>query len=680
MIGNKLHIVAANRALLLFPLLAFTSILSSPFNAFAAPELDSKELLKMSLAELSDIEVTSVSKKAEKETEAAAAIYVITKEDIKRSGATAIPELLRMAPGLTVTRAGAHDWAVAARGMNKQFSNKLLVLMDGRTIYSPLFAGVIWDTQDTMLEDIERIEVIRGPGATLWGANAVNGVINIITKNAKDTQGGLAVASAGNQVKGIGSVRYGVKTGDDSYVRAYAKQTDYNSESTLSGKTAGDSWKKSQAGFRGDLKVSDSDKLNVQGDVYAIDENSNYDAPDFTARSYARPVNGTNASGANLMARWERKISQESQISLQTYIDNTTYKTSFFNDIANTADIDFQHVWSGWKRQEIVWGAGYRFINSINDPASGQYALTPKTRNDNLFSAFVQDKITINPNDVFLTIGSKLESNDYTGGEIQPSARLSWLPTDNQTLWTAVSRAVHTPSRFTDDGKLGYGVLLPTVGLPFPKVMEGVGNRDLGSETLITYEVGYRVQPTKSSSLDVATFYNDYDKIFRDALGTSTLYTSPSLHSVVPAILSNSNAAHSMGVEVAGKWNVYDNWQLAGSYSYLDLIFKNKSGGVSTSSQGKQPKHQFNIRSNYRFSNGIEMDNALYFVDSLNGINVPDYYRFDTRLSYEITNDVEISLVGQNLLDDRHQEFSPFLYRRATEIGRSVYGSVSVKF
>lgn len=635
------------------------------FPAEAAAEIDAKDLLNLSLEQLSNIEVTSVSKKAEPENEAAAAIYVITHEDIRRSGATAIPELLRMVPGLTVTRAGSHDWTVTARGSNDQFSNKLLVLMDGRTIYSPLFSGVVWELQDTMLEDIDRIEVIRGPGATLWGANAVNGVINIITKNARHTQGGLAVASAGNQVKGIGSMRYGGQLSEDSYVRAYAKQTEYNSEFTTTGNSANDNWMKSQAGFRSDSRLSGTDKLNVQGDIYAIDEDILYTIPDPGATGFARLTEGAKASGANIMAKWERQHNADSQTTVQVYVDSTSYKTSFFNDLTNTADIDVQNVWTGWGGQEIVWGAGYRFVNSQNDPTSTQYALTPKTRNDNLFNAFLQDRFTLSPDELFLTVGSKFEHNDYSGVEVQPSARLSWLPAENQTVWASISRAVHTPYRYTDDALQ----MLSVLAGPLPVNFEG--NPNLKSEELIAYELGYRIQPTKDVSFDVAGFYNDYDRLFHVSYGTPITY--------LPVIVDNTGSGKSLGIEFAAEWNVSSQWQMAGSYSYISLAF-DKKNSVAFSFVGKHPKHQFNARSTYLFSCGVEMTNALYYVDDLTGINVPGYYRFDTKLSYPLTDDIELSLVGQNLLDDRHQEFTPFLFKNAAEIGRSVYGSVAFKF
>jgi len=657
--------------MLLFQLASFTMLSGLPFCAFAQDnasgesDVDVKQLLNMSLEELSNVIVTSVSKTAEREKDAAAAIYVVSQEDIRKSGATTLPDLLRGVPGITVTQAGSHDWTVTSRGSNDQFSNKLLVLMDGRTIYSPLFSGVIWDVQDTMLEDIDRIEIIRGPGATLWGANAVNGVINIITKNAKDTVGGVASVAAGNQVKGVESVRYGGKTADNSYLRVYAKHTDYNSEFTPSGDSANDNWNKSQAGFRSDSKLSSSDKLTVQGDAYAIDEDSNYTIPDLTSGTFTSNPEGTKAGGGNLLTRWEHKHSEESQTTVQAYFDNTSYKTSFFNDLTNTADIDIQNTWTGWDRQAIVWGAGYRFVNSRNDP-SAQYSLNPKTRNDNTFSGFAQDKFTLSPKELFLTLGSKFEHNDYTGVEVQPSARVSWLPTEKQTVWASVSRAVHTPYRYSDDAMQAVGITIlpgPTFGY-----VSAVGNRDLKSEELIAYELGYRIQPTKSLSFDVATFYNVYDNLVK------TAFVSPTV-----IVGQNINSGTSKGLELSTKWSVSSKWQLSGGYSYIDEVFDEKNSVVSNYI-GKTPKHQFNVRSVYTFPYKVEMTNSLYYIDDLSGVNVNGYYRLDTRIAYPITYNTELSLVGQNLLDNRHQEFTAFSYRTATEIGRSVYGKLSIKF
>ena len=653
--------------------------------------IDPADLLNMSLAQLTEIEVTSVSKREEKQSEAAAAIYTITSEDIKNSGATEIPDLLRMVPGVTVTQADSGSWTVTARGFNSQFSNKLLVLMDGRTLYSPLFSGVIWDVQGTMIEDIKQIEVIRGPGATLWGANAVNGVINIITKEAGQTQGGLAVATVGNRIRGIGSVRYGGKLAENSYVRAYAKHKEYDHQYATTGGSANDDWGRSQFGFRSDSQITDSDTLNIQGDYYRNRKDANFTVPDLTAApTYVSAANNIEAKGYNLMTTWEHTASEDSIATVQAYVDYTDYKTTFFNDKELTFDIDAQHVWSGWDGHDIVWGLGYRLIKSENDPTTQQFALTPQRRSDNLFSAFVQDEITLVEDEVFLTLGSKFEHNDYTGVEIQPSARVSWLFDEGgdglwgkeQTLWASVSRAVHTPSRYTSDATLSFAVLPPGV---LPTLVQYQGNNNVDSEELIAYELGYRVNPTKYSSLDVAAFYNDYDKLFRDTLGTPFgPVLTPAVHAVQPVSAQNTNEASSFGLEVAGKWRPLqdERWELAGSYSYIRTVFDNKDGGLGSTFQGRHPKHQFNIRSTSSLteSGDLKMTNALYYVDNLTGVGIDDYYRFDTRFAYALTDDIELSIIGQNLLDSRHQEFSPFQYRSATEIGRSVYGSIRWEF
>ena len=659
----------------LFALLTgVVALCASTAFADAAEDAEIKKLLSMSLEELTNVEVTSVSKKSEPENEAAAAIFVISQDDIKRSGAINIPEALRMVPGLSVAQSSSNNWAVTARGFNSQFSNKLLVLMDGRTIYSPLFSGVIWDSQDVMMEDIERIEVIRGPGATLWGANAVNGVINIITKNARDTQKGLATANIGNQMSG-GAVRYGTKFGDDGYVRTYAKYNDYASQYNTDGSDAGDSWRKQQAGFRSDLKISSDDKLTVQGDIYSVDEDDSFIFPNLSSGTYYDASKGFKLSGGNILARWEQKQSSKSETSVQAYFDNASSETLFFNDKANTADIEFQHFWTGWSRQEFIWGGGYRFINDNNDPST-QYALTPKTRNDSLYNAFVQDKITLIPDSVFLTLGSKFEHNDYSGFEVQPSVRMSWLPSHTQTVWGAISRAVHTPSRFDADGQLSYAILPPTIAVPLPTLITSLGNDNLDSEELIAYELGYRFQPTKNLSVDIAGYYNDYDKLNIDTLGSPTIFGT---YVYQPLIAQNINKASSLGFEVAARYDISSSWRLAGSYSYLDLKHEDKSKIVS-SLVGKNPKNMFNIRSTYLFQNRVEMNNSLYTVSKLHSINIPSYYRFDTKLSYPLTDSINISLVGQNLLDARHKEFSPFLYQTQAEIGRSVYAGMSYKF
>lgn len=649
------------------------SLLSFTANMAKAEELTPQSVLNMSLAELSNIDVTSVSKKAEKANEAAAAVFVITQEDIKRSGATNIPDALRMAPGIEVAQSGAHDWAVTSRGFNDQFANKLLVLIDGRTVYSPLFSGTAWQNQDTLLEDIDRIEVIRGPGATQWGANAVNGVINIITKNAKDTQGGLVTASAGNMIKSDDGTRYGVKIGDDSYARVYAKYTDDAPEYNVGTGRSGDGWQKRQAGFRSDSKLSDSDSLTFQGDLYDSHQAINYTLPILTLPYLLASPEDTEASGGNVLGRWTKNISAQSSTETQIYLDNTQQKNSVFSYNATTFDFDFQHTWTGWESNEIVWGTGYRLIEDHNSPTF-YVSVTPSERNQSLYSAFLQDKITLNPKDVFLTLGSKFEDNSFTGVEIQPSARLSWLISDTQMTWCSVSRAVHTPVRDTSDSQYVLGVL-PPGGVP--TLISVVGNSNLDSEDLIAYELGYRIQPTKSISLDVAAFHNDYKKLFTGTYGAGFL-AGGATYFFQPVMAENTTSADSNGFELSAKADVTKNWQLSATYTYLDLRFNEKSGfGLDI---GTQPKNQFGLRSTYLFPYEVQMTNSLSYVDGLTSISIPGYYRLDSKLSKEIAKGVELSLVGQNLLTAYHREFSPFLYQNATEVGRSVYANIKFTF
>jgi len=656
-------------------LLLSSSISLLPIAALA-DDLSPNEVLNMSLQDLTNLEVTSVSKKAEKANEAAAAVFVITQEDIKRSGATSIPDALRMVPGIDVAQAGAHDWAVSARGFNDQFANKLLVMVDGRTIYDPLFSGVVWGIQDVMLEDVDRIEVIRGPGATQWGANAVNGVINIITKSAKDTQGALASASAGNIVKSSDDVRYGAKIGDDSYARVYAKYDDDAAEFKPGGGRSDDAWQQRQAGFRSDSKLTGQDSLTFQGDAYSSHESEGFLFPSLTSMTGVVSSPGDiEASGGNVLARWTSNIDPQSSTTTQFYVDNHQYKTSFISYNATTTDLDFQHTWTGWERNEIVWGAGYRLIDDHTGPTS-LFSLAPVESNDSLYSAFFQDKITLDPKDLFLTLGSKLEHNAFTGFEVEPSARLSWLISDDQMAWSSVSRAVHTPNRFTSDGALVAGVAPPGIFNALPALVVNVGNPELESEELIAYELGYRVQPIKSVSLDAATFYNDYSKLFTGTFAQG--YNTGLGYYFQPLTATNSNTAHSAGFELSAKVDATKNWQLAASYSYLDLIFSQRVDPAFSFSNN--PKNQFNLRSTYLFPYEIEMTNSLYYVDGLSQADIPGYYRFDTKLSKELMQGVEVSLVGQNLLTAYHREFSPFFYQTPVEVGRSIYGNVTVKF
>ncbi len=648
-----------------------------PMAAAANDDIDPKRLLSMSLEELTNIEVTSVSKRSEKASEAAAAVFVITQDDIRRSGATSIPEALRIAPGIDVARAGAHQWAVSSRGFNGQFANKLIVLIDGRSVYTPWFSGVWWDAQDTLLEDIERIEVIRGPGGTIWGANAVNGVINIITKQAKDTQGGLVTATSGNQERALVGGRYGLKVGENTHFRGYAKYTNRDEEYAVAGGGAGDHWTKTQVGFRSDTNLAENASFTIQGDAYRSNEDFPVYLPSFTAPPAQFVGDGMDIQGANILGRWKKKWETDAETTFQFYVDNAKRDTVVYKHTINTFDFDLQHAFKPSERHEIVMGAGYRAIDA-RMAMTPYYTNTPSSPFDDILSAFIQDKIAIVPKEFFLTLGSKFEHNDYTGFEIQPSARLTWLPAENQTVWASVSRAVRTPSIFTEYGRLTVAANQAPLPAGFA-VSEP--NKALESEEVIAYELGYRIQPIKTVSLDAAAFYNDYDKLFTTSVGAPFLQTSGAFAPFfqLPLPVVNGNSARSYGFELAANWDVTPIWKLASSYSYIDLRF-DRPFLVGFSFAGQEPQQQFNVRSTLFLPYNLEMNNTVYYTDSLTGGRVPDYVRFDTRIAWQATGNIELSLVGQNLLDNRHPEFSGFLLQTQEEIGRSVYGNVRIKF
>ena len=638
------------------------------------------ELSKLDFEELMNIEITSVSKKAQKVSEAAAAIFVITNEDIQRSGATNIPEALRMVPGLEVARIDASTWAITCRGFNGRFANKLLVLMDGRSVYTPLFSGVFWDVQDTLLEDLDRIEVIRGPGATLWGANAVNGVINIITKQAKYTQGGLVTAGTGTEEQGIGSVRYGGKLNDDTYYRVYAKYFDRDSAVDISGHNGADEWHVVRGGFRMDWEPANSNSLTLQGDIYDGDASQRLSVASLTAPFTRTFDEDTEITGAYLLSRWKRTISDNSDIMLQLYYDRTKRNTAVMDEIRDTFDIEFQHQLSLSERQEVIWGLGYRFTS---DDIDNTFSLSfyPDNRDDNLFSAFLQDEIVLIEDRLRMTLGSKFEHNDYTGFEIQPSVRLMWTPSRQHSVWTAVSRAVRTPSRAEDDVRINQKVV---PGSP-PGVVSLFGNHDFDSEELIAYELGYRVQLVDRLFLDIAAFYNDYDNLRTEEPGEPFLETSPSpLHIVIPFKAENKMRGETYGIELAADWRVLDWWRLQATYTYLQMqlhLDGDSRDMRSVSAEGESPHNQVSLRSSMDLTRDLDFDLWVRYVDNLPSQDVGSYITLDARLGWKLHKDIELSVVGQNLIDSHYLQFKPeILDTYPTEVERSVYGKITWRF
>src|SRR5258705_1663620 len=510
-------------------------------------------LRKLTLKELMDADVTSVSKVPERYGEAAAAIQVVTGDDIRRSGASSIPEALRLADNLNIAQKNSHSWAISARGFNTDLANKLLVLRDGRSVYTPLFSGVFWDQQDYLLEDIDQIEVISGPGGTLWGANAVNGVINIISKSAKDTQGLYVEGGGGSSLRDFLGVRYGGTLATNVFFRAYGKFFDRGNQVLPNGNEVSDSWRMGQGGFRLDATPSSRNILTLQGDLFSGDEN----LP--TGRN-------SRVSGGNILGRWSHTFSHDSGMSLQIYYDRTHLNqpvsaTQFARagtliDDLDTYDIDFQHRYRVDKRNRIVWGLGYRLTHDVvkNAPA---LAFFPTTLNHHLFSGFVQDEITL-AEKLSLALGTKVEHNGYTGFEFEPSARLTLRATPRQTIWAAVSRAIRAPSRVDRDVRYPTPALSPIVQNLL------IGGADFKSETVIAYELGYRAQLGSKDSCPTSTLFNDYNNV------RSLSSSRPPAILGLPLFFDNNLDGRTYGIEFSAHFQVLDWWRLHGGANFLN--------------------------------------------------------------------------------------------------------------
>ena len=642
--------MSQHRAILLFWCAALMIMIGSAPAALSQTGSHTSDVgafKKLPFEELFDIEITTVSRRRERLVEAASAVQVITAEDIRRAGVSSLPEALRLASNLQVAQFDSRQWAISARGFTTVGSNKLLVMIDGRTVYTN-FAGVFWDVQNVMLEDVERIEVISGPGGTLWGANAVNGVINVITKSPRDTQGALVSGGGGSLLNGFGNGRYGNKVGKDLYFRLYGMGFDRDNMVLRNGSDAKNDWHIGQGGFRADWLPTSGDVVTFQGDFYA--------------GAFGRAVPGDlTVDGQNLIARWTHPLAADSDLSLQVYWDRTWRRTpNLFAGHVNTYDIEFQHRLRLGERNKFIWGGGYRLVadRARNGPT---LAFSPARRDLHLFNGFAQDEIDLIQNRLTLTVGSKFEHNDYTDFELQPNVRMAWTPVANHTLWTAISRAVRSPSRVDTE-------LFAPGSPPFFLL---AGGDKFDSETVIAYEAGYRTELAQRLGVSISAFYNDYDDIRsveRVALGQF--------------MIRNGLRATSYGVELAAAWQALDWWRLRGGYTYLrKKIRLGDSGDINRgSSEGNDPQHQFLIQSMINLPANFEFDSVLRYVDNLNQLGpvVPSYVSLDLRLGWRPTANWEFAIVGQNLLDKTHGEFGARATRQ--EIPRSVYGKITWKF
>jgi len=612
-------------------------------------------LTDVSLEELGRIEVTTASKEPVQASRTPAAIYVITQEDIRRSGAASIPEALRLAPGVEVARIDSNSWSLGVRGFGSALSRSVLVLIDGRSVYTPLFAGVYWQVQDTLLEDIERIEVIRGPGGTIWGANAVNAVINIITKNAKDTHGTLVSTGGGNIDQGFVNFRYGAGNGQSFNYRIYGKAFTRGPEFHPDRRQF-DDWRMGQTGFRADWDLHNRDTLTLQGDLYNGDGGQRVGIASYSPPFMTTVEQNAELAGGNLLGRWKRVLSAGSDIQLETYYDRTNRNQANFAESRDTFDVDFIHHLTLLGRQNFLWGLGTRLSSGNVTEVVPTVVFTPNHFTDKLYSAFIQDEIPIVGNQLSLTIGSKFLHNNYSGFEVQPTARLLWTPTPRQTVWAAVTRAVRTPSRVEEDLQLtGLFISNP---LTFFRI---TGDRKFSSEQLIGYEAGYRSLVKPKFYLDLAAFYNNYDQLLSVEPGVPFAETSPPPpHVVVPVLFRNGLLGDTTGFEIAPNWTPTHWWRLRGSYSYLHIDLSNKTGSLDSSTinstQGSSPHHQVVVQSSLDLPKKLGFDQTFRYVSALPAQLVPAYATADVGISWRVTRSLNLSVVGQNLFQPHHAE------------------------
>ena len=638
-----------------------------------------RDLTQFSLEDLMNVQVTSVSRKEQKLAKTGAAIFVITQEDIRRSGATNIPDLLRMVPGVDVARVDHSTWAVSIRGFNDVYANKVLVLIDGRSVYQPVYSGVSWYAQEMPLENIERIEVIRGPGGTVWGANAMNGVINIITESAKDTPGGLITAGGGTDMQADRLVQYGGKIGQSGNYRVYGRYAHLGKSDASTFAQPADSKRTREGGFRSDWNLTPRDLLTVQGEIHRVDGGQTitgviFQTPPITA-TFGQPVGDDDG---NLLARWTHRYLNGSDISLQAYYDQSRVFANGANNWATIGNIDFQHHLRIASRNDVVWGLSYR-ANANRFSGNSLVAVNPQRRTDSLYGAFVQDEITLTQT-LALTLGSKFEHNDYTGFEIEPSAQLVWAPNPRQTVWLSAAKAIRQPSNI-DSGLQTISAVQP-LGQGMYGLVTVSGNPNTEVEQLRDYETGYRAQISGRLSLDVMGFLSFYKNL--QTTEPQVPYFNPaSGYLVIPLVFDYKARAVSYGAEAFATWNITDRWKISPGLSLLNVSVTRDASSQDSAIEhtpGRAPRRSYQVRSFINLGRGFEWDQTLGYTGPLAAGNIPGYIRLDTRLGWHWEEHWDFSLAGQNLLSPRHAEFPDIHFVDHMQDQRSVFGKITWRF
>lgn len=637
-----------------------------------------------------NIQVTSVSKREQKLSRTAAAIFVITQEDIQRSGATNIPDLLRMVPGMDVSQINGSTWAIGSRGFSQQFANKLQVMVDGRSIYSPDFSGVFWDTMDLPLSDIERIEVIRGPGGSIWGANAVTGVISIFTKKASETRGTLVEAGGGTFQQGFGMVQYGGSLGAATDFRVYTKYFNQSPMLDLNGQSGADDWHRLREGFRTDSKLSTKDSLTVEGDLSTGREGGfGFELPAVTSTGFVAVPEHFSLANGSLESVWDHSYTNGSESSLQCSFDQHRRDDPRIPEVLNTFDLDFKHHFIAGQRQDFVWGLGYR---ETSDRFGGSLTVTvnPSNLSRQLFNSFIQDEISVVSERLFLTIGAKLEHNDYTGFGFMPSVRSTWAVTKNHMAWAAVSRALRTPSREDTNLVVNDGSFVDPSGTLI--LLRIVGNPRFQNERLIAYEAGYRIAASNRLSVDVAAYFDDYNNLQTSELGGSFFEAAPAPPHVVQTLtFQNLMYGKTHGFEIAANWKITHRWQMSPAFDFAKEHMHARPTSSDTRTgpfvEGGAPDRMAQLRSHIDLMWGLAWDASAYYVDPLTdqgssgNVRIPAYTRLDTGLTWKPGERFSVNIVGQNLVRDHHQEFEDALGSvKSGQIKRSAYVKVTWQF
>ena len=637
-------------------------------------------LTEIEIERLLNIEVTSAAKRGEPLFQTASAIFVITREDIRRSGATTIPDLLRIVPGLNVAQVDSSGWAVSSRGFAERYANKLLVLVDGRIIYDPLFAGVFWEFQNVMLEDIDRIEVIRGPGATLWGANAVNGVINILTRTSADTLGGLVTTTVGTREPVHTDARLGGRWGSNATYRISGSYFRRDHSVDASREPIADAWEAGRGGIRADWSATSLDSLTVQGEVQARGADESLLLPMITPPFQLLSTARVQQWGGNLLGRWKHSLGRGNDWTLQAYYDRVDRHTQALEEHLHTVDLDFQHHFTLGRQHDWVWGLNYR---ATAEDFRGSFLIDVPGDTEHRFSAFWQDEITIAPDRVQLTPGIKLERDPHSGWNWQPSVRLLWTPSPEQALWAAISRALRTPSDLEVETRINSAALPGENGVV--NLVSVFGNKDFQSEKLLAYELGYRISPSRRFSLDLAAFYNIYHDL-QTTEPSAPFFESnpPPSHVVIPQQFDNLMKGETYGMELAANWNLGNRWNLSAAYSRLEILLHRDPRSQSQSpeqAEGSSPDHQLHFRSHWTLPHNLELDTSLHHTSAIRTLAVPAYTRLDAQWVWSPGESASFAIGAQNLLSPRHLEFGNF--RQIGQIGqaeRNFYGKLTWRF